>query len=182
MDILNDLQKYTDFSSGKSKERIEIKYIESSFQNLRFTGFDLNNTEFLEVTFSGCDFTNVYLSGSNLSGSIFKKCIFKNNIFRKGKAEYVIFDQTDINNMDAFRSSFYEASFNDIVIVESQIANCFFSRSSFSNTVFKNVDLTSTNFSHAKFNNVKFVECILDKTNFENAIGLESVEFLNTSL
>lgn len=58
MDILKELQNYTDYSLGKSSERIEIKYVNTSFKELVFTGYDLNNTEFLEVSFAQCDFTD----------------------------------------------------------------------------------------------------------------------------
>ena len=116
VDILKELQSYTDYSLGKINERIEIKYSDMSFTELIFSWYDLNNTEFLEVSFNQCDFTNVYLSGSNLSGSIFNRCIFNNNVFRKGKAEYASFNQTDIKNIDSFRTSFYGSSFNDLVI------------------------------------------------------------------
>ena len=74
VDILKELQNYMDYSLGKSSERIEIKYVNTSFKELVFTGYDLNNTEFLEVSFAQCDFTDVYLSGS-----IFNQCIFNNS-------------------------------------------------------------------------------------------------------
>ena len=77
------------YSLRKLDEKIEIRYESTSFHDLIFTGYDLNNTEFLEVEFINCDFSQVYLSGSNLSGSTFEKCIFKDNMFKKGKAEYL---------------------------------------------------------------------------------------------
>lgn len=78
MDILKELQSYTEYSLGKSNRIIEIKYADTSFAELVFTGYDLNNTEFLEVAFNQCDFSDVYLSGSNLSGSVFDQYIFNN--------------------------------------------------------------------------------------------------------
>lgn len=172
VDILKKLQRYTDYSLGKSSERIEIKYVDTTFTELAFTGYDLNNTEFLEVSFEQCDFTDVYLSGSNLSGSIFDQCIFNNNIFRKGKAEYVSFNQTDIKGIDSFRTSFYGASFKDLVIENSMMNNCLIARSFFSNVVFRNVNLTNTSFKSSEFKNVEFVECNLSGTIFENVCSI----------
>lgn len=179
VDILKNLKSYTDYSLGKSSERIEIKYVDASFKEIVFTGYDLNNTEFLEVLFNQCDFTDAYLSGSNLSGSTFNHCIFDNNIFRKGKAEYVSFNQTNIKKIDSFRTSFYGASFNDLVIENSLMSNNFIARSSFSNVVFKNVNLADANFSNSRFSNVKFIECILSRTIFDDACGLEYVKFID---
>lgn len=178
MELLSELQKYTDYSLGKSKERLEIRYEDTSFDDLIFTGFDMNNTEFLEVIFSNCNFSDVYLSGSNLSGSTFEKCIFKRNMFRKGKAEYVTFNQTIINGLDSFRSSLYGSEFYDMIINDSLMKDCFIARANFSNIVFKNADLTDANFNYSKFSNVKFINCILDGTKFENTVGLDKVEFL----
>ena len=141
MNILAELQKYTDYSLGKSKEQMEIKYENTSFEKLVFTGFDLNNTEFLEVIFNNCDFTDVYLSGSNLSGS---------------------------TDLDSFRTSFYGSCFNDLIIENSIMKNCFIARANLSNIVFKNTDLTNTSFKHSMFSNVRFVDCKLDGVNFED--------------
>ena len=168
MNILAELQKYTDYSLGKSKEQMEIKYEDTSLEKLVFTGFDLNNTEFLEVIFNNCDFTDVYLSGSNLSGSTFEECILKRNTFRKGKAEYVTFRQTVITDLDSFRTSFYGSCFNDLIIENSIMKNCFIARANSTNIVFKNTDLTNTSFKHSKFSNVRFVDCKLDGVNFED--------------
>ena len=85
MDILSKLQKYTDYSLGISKEKLEIKYEDTRFDNLNFSDFDMNNTFFLEVEFIKCDFSGVYLSGSNLSGSVFEKCIFNKIYLEKDK-------------------------------------------------------------------------------------------------
>lgn len=178
MELLTKLQKYTDYSLGKSKEKLEIKYEDTSFDNLTFIGFDMNNTEFLEVIFTNCDFSDVYLSGSNLSGSTFEKCIFKRNMFRKGKAEYVTFNRTMINGLDSFRSSLYQSEFHDMIINDSLMKNCFIARATFSNIIFKNTDLTDANFNYSKFSNVKFINCILNGTKFENTLGFEKIEFL----
>lgn len=179
VDISKKLQRYTDYSMGKSSEKIDIKYVDASFKEFVFTGYDLNNTEFLEVLFDQCDFTDVYLSGSNLSGSIFNHCILNNNIFRKGKADYVSLIQTNIKSMDSFRTSFYGTSFKDMCIEGTMMCNCFIVNAFFSNVVFRNVNLTNTNFKNSTFDNVKFIGCILVKTIFDDVCGLEYAKFID---
>lgn len=179
MDIFKKLQSYMDYSFGKTKEKIEIIYEDTFFERLVFTGYDLNNTEFLEVVFNECDFTDVYLSGSNLCGSTFRQCIFNNNIFRKGKADYTLFDQTDFRNIDSFRTSFYKARFVNLVMEDSKMDNCLIVGASFLNVVLKNVNLVNTSFRRSKFENVKFIKCVFDKTTFEGVSGIESVEFID---
>lgn len=183
MDIFEKLQKYTDYSLRRSDEKIEIQYMDTAFEGLTFTGYDLNNTRFTKVKFNECDFTDVYLSGSNLSGSTFKHCIFNNNIFRKGLAHYALFENTDLKKLDAFRTSFCDATFNNLLIEDSIIKRCLISDAAFTNVVFRKTDLSDTSFIHSKFTNVKFVECVLNNTkfidNFVDVLCLEGVEFID---
>lgn len=165
MDILSKLQKYTDYSLGISKEKLEIKYEDTRFDNLNFLGFDLNNTFFLEVEFIKCDFSGVYLSGSNLSGSAFENCIFNKNVFRKGQADYTVFNATNISELDSLRTSFYGSDFKNLIIENSKMIRNSIFRANISNVIFKNVDLTETYFNHTKFENVKFINCILNDEN-----------------
>ena len=179
MDIFQKLQSYMDYSFGKTNEKVEIKYEDTFFKSVTFTGYDLNNTEFLGVVFSQCDFTDVYLSGSNLSGSTFEQCTFNNNIFRKGMAEYASFVQTDLKKIDSFRTSFYKSRFSNLLIEKSVMKNCVMADTVFSNVTFSDVDLAGSSFRRSGFANVKFVRCILNDVTFEDNLGLESVEFID---
>lgn len=111
MDLLTKLKKYTEFSMGLSNEVCELIYQDTSFDGIVFTGYDLNNSSFLEIVFNECDFSNVYLSGASLCGSNFNRCEFSDNIFRKGKADNSRFSSTVFKNLDSFRTTFYESKF-----------------------------------------------------------------------
>ncbi|MEX3745734.1 pentapeptide repeat-containing protein [Lysinibacillus xylanilyticus] len=150
--------------------------------NTIFTDYDLNNSSFLEVNFKGCDFSKVYLSGASLCGSFFEDCIFKDNIYIKGNSDYAIFKKSNIAGTNAFRTSFYECDFSEMTIIDSEMRNCSFINASFSNVIFKNVNFDISSFHSSIFHNVKFIDCSFEKLRIDEAVGIESVDFKNTTI
>lgn len=182
MDIYSQLKKYTDFSLGKSSVKCELLYQNISLNDITFTGYDLNNSKFLEVRFHHCDFSNVYLSGASLCGSDFINCKFKKNIFRKGFCDYTRFKSTTFDLLDSFRTSYYEALFTDIQFQNTKMERSYFDDSEFINTKFINTKLIESSFDNCKFKGVKFVNCDFYKTSFKNVRDLDSIFFENVTL
>lgn len=58
-------------ANGDFTNKTKIQYEDTAFNNLILTGYDLNNTQFFEVSFADCAFPDAYLSGNNFSGSTF---------------------------------------------------------------------------------------------------------------
>lgn len=106
-----------------------MEYSEINISNLDFAKYDLNNSSFLGVNFVLCDFTGVYLSGSNFGGSVLKKCVLKDNIVRKASWDDVIFKEIKITSIDAFRTTFMFNKFIDMSFESSDINKCSFSDS-----------------------------------------------------
>lgn len=182
MDLLDSLKKYTEFSMGMSNEMCELIYEDTCFEDVIFTGYDLNNSKFLEVQFNKCNFSKVYMSGASLCGSLFNKCVFEDNIFKKGMADHARFLKSDIKGMDAFRSSFYETKFEDMKISDSLIKNCHLGRAKFMNVIFENTDLSKTNFNNSVFNKVIFKNCFFADTQFKDILGYEEINFFHSSI
>ncbi len=182
MDIYDQLKKYTDFSLGKSNVDYELVYKDILLNNVIFTGYDLNNSSFLEVQFNQCDFSNVYLSGASLCGSTFGHCIFKQNIFRKGFCDCTRFKFTTFEFLDSFRTSYYESFFSNVRFQNSRLERSYFDDSEFVNTQFKNVEFNESSFDNCKFKDVKFEKCNFNKTSFKNVKDIDSIFFENVNL
>lgn len=178
MDIDDLLKRYTAYSLHESDVPVEVLIQEMKIDNFDFSKYDLNNTLWLEVLFSQCDFSDVYLSGASICGSEFFECIFKNNRFVKGKADYATFKNSSIVKLNAFRTSFYEALFDNVVISDSKIVVCMINKANFSKVKFVNTDLRESSFQDAVFKDVIFSNCILDNNNFNN---IEGIHFDNVS-
>ncbi len=182
MDIYDQLKRYTDFSLGKSSVRCELVYQNIFLDNIIFTGYDLNNSNFLEVQFDHCDFSNVYLSGASLCGSTFNSCIFKQNIFRKGFCDYAKFESTTFDFLDSFRTSYYENIFVNVQVQNAKMERSYFDNSEFSNTEFTNVEFREVSFDNCKFKNVKFKKCTFVKTSFKNINDINSINFEDANI
>ena len=81
----------------------------------------MNNSYFGGVYFEKCDFSNVYLSGSNFGGSFFNDCILEKNDNKKSTWDDITIDNSKISEMDAFKSSFMYGKFHN-----SQFIRCNF--------------------------------------------------------
>lgn len=182
MDLFTKLKKYKEFSMGLSEEVCELIYEDTSFDDIVFTGYDLNNSNFLEVKFNSCDFSKVYLSGATLCGSVFDKCKFSENTFRKGNADYSIFNSTEINRFDLFRTTFYESQFNNVNVFDSKYELTYLDDSHFLEVVFKNTQFKSASFNDSTFKNVKFINCYFEKTTFQNITGFSETQFINSTI
>lgn len=182
MDIYDQLKKYTDYSLGKSSVKCELIYEDILLNNIIFTGYDLNNSKFLEVQFKDCDFSDVYLSGAALYGSVFKNCIFKKNTFRKGFCDYASFKDTTFDFLDSFRTSYNEAQFVNVQFKNSKMERSYFDDSQFKNTEFINIEFSESSFNNCTFEGVKFKKCSFNKTSLKEIKGFDTAFFEDVAI
>ena len=182
MDIYTQLQKYSDYSSGKSEESCELQYENVTLDNVDFRGYDLNNSSFLEVIFNRCDFSGVYMSGAFFCGSTFNNCILSENIFRKAKASYATFEATSIDKFDVLKVEYFHSISKEMTISNSSFVRGHFYDASFEHIVFRNTTFNMSLFDKSTFTNVEFINCKFENTDFKDVIGLENIEFSNASI
>ena len=119
------------------------------------------------VTFEKCDFSNVYLSGSNFGGSFLKDCILENNDNRKSTWDDITIENLTISEMDAFKSSFMYGKFHNIQFVRCNFEFNIFDGSEFMNVSFIDCNVNCVDFSKCIFSNVIFSECKLENVKFD---------------
>lgn len=177
MDLIDDLIKYTEYSKGYICEKCSLEYSDIDISNLNLSEYDLNNSVFCGVKFSLCDFSNVYLSGSNFGGSVLKECILKNNIIKKASWDDMTFEQIEIYLMNAFRTTFMFGKFLNTYFEECYISKCTFSDSELVNVQFRDSIIIDTDFMDCKLENVHFVGCKLENVKFDEGISHCNVFF-----
>ncbi len=84
--------------------------------------------------------------------------------------------------MDSFRTSYYETTYHNVEIIESQFERCYFDDSNFTNVTFLNTNFIECSFNNSKFKNVKFIECHFEQTNFQNIVETNNLYFNNASI
>ena len=129
MDLRNNLIKYMEYSKGDLSKKCSLEYEDIDIIEFDFSEFDLNNSCFVGVNFDKCDFTNVYLSGSNFGGSVLKECILKENVIKKAAWDDMVFEKTQILSMNTFRTTFMYGKFRESNFTECHIEKCSFSNS-----------------------------------------------------
>lgn len=87
-----------------------------------------------------------------------------------------------LKTIDSFRTSYYETSFQDVKVIESQLVRSYFDNSKFTNVTFINTNFIECSFDNSKFENVIFIECHFEQTNFQNIIEANNIKFNNVSI
>lgn len=182
MDIYSELKKYTEYQNGVTDIEAKLIFEDITLEKIKFKGFDINYSSFLEVVFNNCDFTEVYMNGASLCGSSFLDCTFNNNKFRKGNAEYTNYIKTNLIAMDSFRTSFYKSTFENVMIEEGTLNRSWFESTNLSNVSFIKTDLSEVDFSNSIFCDVKFEDCIFSNTSFNKVNGLSNTTFNNCTI
>lgn len=170
MNLMDNLIKYTEYSKGNISKKCSLEYQDIDIAEFDFSKFDLNNSLFLGVNFFKCDFTSVYLSGSNFGGSFFQECVLKENVIRKAYWDDVVFQKTKITLMNAFRTTFMYGNFQDSDFYVGHFENCFLMNSNFQNVNFIECTMIDTDFSECKFDNVQFIKCKLQNVKFDEDV------------
>lgn len=177
MNLIDDLIKYTEYAKGNTCEECRLEYNDINISNLDLSKYDLNNSFFCGVKFTLCDFSDVYLSGSNFGGSVLKDCIFKENIIKKASWDDMVFEQVTIRLMDAFRTTFMFGKFLNTCFDECHINKCSFSDSKLMNVYFKDSIIIDTDFNDCEIENVHFVRCKFENVKFDDKIKNSKVFF-----
>lgn len=177
MNLMDDLIKYTEYSSGNESKKCILEYEDINIEGFDFSKFDLNNSFFCGVNFDKCNFSNVYLSGSNFGGSFLKECILKENIINKATWDDMIFEKTKILSMNAFRTTFMYGKFQDTDFLECHLEKCSLTNSDFKNVYFRGCIIIDTDFMECKLDNVKFIGCKLDNVKFDENVDTQALFF-----
>lgn len=170
-----NLIKYTEYARGSTSVECSLQYSDINISNLDFSKYDLNNSAFCGVEFNLCDFSNVYLSGSNFGGSVLKDCIFRENIIKKASWDDMTFEQVRINLMNAFRTTFMFGKFLNTDFEKCHIDRCSFSGSELVNVYFRESVITDTDFTDCKLENVYFTGCKLKNVSFDEGVNKHNV-------
>lgn len=175
MDLRDNLIKYMKYSKGDLSKKCSLEYEDIDITGFNFSNFDLNNSFFGGVHFNKCDFSNVYLSGSNFGGSFLKECILKENIIKKAAWDDMVFENTEILLMNAFRTTFMYGRFQESNFSQCQIERCSLSNSDFKNVYFRECTIIDTDFMECKLNNVHFVKCRLENVKFDENVDKQGL-------
>ena len=177
MNIIENLEKYTEYARGEESLKCKLEYEDIDLSNIDFSKYDLNNSFFGGVEFLLCDFSNVYLSGSNFGGSSMKECILNKNIIRKATWDDMILESMKINLMDAFRTSFMYGKFTDIIFNKCFLEKCSFANSELINVYFVECTVIDTDFTECRLEDVHFKGCKMENTKFDEDTDNHTVFF-----
>lgn len=177
MDIIENLIRYTEYSKGNLSKKCSMEYEDIDIRDMIFSEYDLNNSSFCGVNFFSCDFSDVYLSGSNFGGSYFGNCILKENIIKKAVWDDIIFERTEISLMDAFRTTFMFGRFLDTRFSKCCMNRCLFTESEFKNVDFIESTFVDADFTKCKFENVHFIDCKFENVVFDKNLKEQEVFF-----
>ena len=182
MDFKEKLQVYSEYSKGKSNQEYQLIYEDITIENFDFTGYELNDSKFLCVTFIKCTFDSVYCSHSNFSGSELVNCIFINNELQKATWDFIDVSDTLFHNLNAFRTDFFDINLNNCKFEKCIFTKCNFTRlenAEIKNVVFNLCDFDTVNFKDCVFHNVIFEKCKFQNTKLEEKIT--GVKFIKCS-
>lgn len=180
MNFEEELKAFSKYCRGESKQECKLEYEDINVENFNFTGYELNDSIFVDVRFIKCNFDSVYCSRSNFSGSELENCIFINNQLQKATWDYVIARETSFYNLKAFRTDFL-----DIILDNCKFENCCFTKCNFTRleegeikkVIFKTCSFDAVSFKACKFKDVIFEECTFKDTFFEQ--NHDGIRFIN---
>jgi len=142
---------------------------------------NLSGCKFVEVNFSGKDFTrskikNAYLTNVNLNDANFVQANLQGSELTESSGENVVFNGANLEKTLISNSLFQNSLFLRTNLKNSEITNSEFNNCDFTGADFRNSNLDSSTFNESEFRNA-----ILKNTNFENS-NLDGSNFLNAVL
>lgn len=180
MSFKEEMQAFSEYSRGESKQKRSLEYEDIKIENFNFTGYELNDSKFLGSKFIKCNFDSVYCSRSNFSGSELVNCLFINNELQKATWDYIEVCDTYFYHLNAFRTDFFDISLNNCKFEKCIFTKCNFTRlenAEIKNVVFKFCDFDTVSFKDCIFQNVVFEQC-----KFQNIVlekDITGVKFIN---
>lgn len=137
---------------------------------------ELENGEFNCCTFRDCDFTNLFLAGTELIDCTFISCNlsmvrFENTILNQVKFINCKIVGADFGKCSAF---LFHVSFEQCILNYS-----IFQKNDLKNTLFKNCQLWEAGFMESNLTGARFQECDLNNAVFEKN-NLEKADFISS--
>lgn len=171
-DVLNDssfpmgcnTEIIKDFTR-KSLKRIniaDIRFVESKFVGVAGTGSKFTNT-----TFRACDFT-----GSNFQYCQLNKVIFdKQSIIKGANFSHSVFIDCQFEDVIIIESTLYDCYFEDCKFLNSSIRTNTLENTTMQNCLIRNIDLAHINLEYMKFDNITMENVILPPYQIPYIIG-----------
>ena len=156
-DLLESFQKQ-EFINSHFKENVEEKIIISHttidsciFEKIDFTLIELEDVNFIDVIFDGCNLSNKIFDERFLTRVVFKNCKMIGTSFIASTLKDVEFDSTILKY-----SNFTMAKMNSISITNTDLTESYFTETNIKNIIFDNVKLYRTEFVKTNLKNVDF--------------------------
>ena len=140
----------------EENESYDLHVNESAFLRCSFAGSRLINGNYVDVIFSGCDFSNCDLSKSafrrvsflqcKLMGADFVNCFLKDVRFEDCQMGYVNLADTKVQ-----QSGFFDCRMPDSIFLNCQLE-----------ALFHNSELTSASFQKTPLTGIDFTSCRID--------------------
>ena len=112
------------------------------------------------------------MNGSNFGGSKFISSILTNNNIVKANWDNIEIYNIDMDNINAFRTTFMESIFNNCKISQSNFESCNFWCSHLTNITFEECNFVDACFNDTVFDKVIFRKCFLPE-NFMKKTGIQ---------
>ena len=140
----------------EENELDDLHVHESAFVRCSFAGSRMTNGNYVDVTFSGCDFSNCDLSKSafrrvsffqcKLMGADLINCLLKDVNFEDCQMGYINFADTKVQ-----KSGFFDCRMPDSIFLNCQIE-----------ALFRGSELTSATFQRTPLAGIDFTSCGID--------------------
>jgi uncharacterized protein YjbI with pentapeptide repeats len=181
--------------SGVSLHRAQRSLSGVTFEDCRFTGAEMRDTDFNGVVFHGCDFRNADLRRVNFAGAILRGCFFDGADFAGTDLGNLNFEESDLASCSFEQASMAGARISwrlyqyfrslgiemkGVELSGEELQNMSFAGERLENLQFgPDADLRHASFERAHLWNVRFTGCDLTGARFDFAL-LEQCEFENS--
>ena len=178
--------KNTEFKRCKMAEKMDM-FLETTFEQARFTGSDMRKNVFTDADISGCDF-----SGADLSESVFINPTMNHTVFRgatlspvnfvKVEADGAVFDNANMKNVRFVGgSSLAKASFVACEINEANLRDCNLEEANFTEANLHKSDLSGSNLKKANFEKSHAIQTQFIKADLTYA-NMQKINLMEGSL
>jgi uncharacterized protein YjbI with pentapeptide repeats len=178
--------KNTEFNRCKMAEKMDM-FLETKFEECRFTGSDLRKNTFIDAQISGCDFSDADLSESVFINPIMDRSIFcgatlSSINFIKAQADEAVFDNASMKNVRFVGgSSLAKASFVTSEIKEANLRDCNLEEANFTEANLYKSDLSGSNLKKANFEKTRAIEAQFIKADLTHA-NMQKINLMEGSL
>lgn len=137
------------------------------FINSKFNGVAATGSQYMDVSFSNCDF-----SGANFQYCYFIRSVFGDNSFARGtNFSHSVFIECTIKASTIIESSLFDCLFENCTFVNSEIRTNTLENSTIRNCKLDNIDLAHINLDYTRLESVNMTNVILPPYQIPYIIG-----------